>query len=420
VEGDHRRVHRAPRPHPPHTPPPGGHPGRRATVSACIITKNEEARLPTALASVAWCDEILVVDSGSTDDTCRIAEAAGARVIHNPWPGYSAQRNLALEHAVGEWALEIDADERLSPRLAAEIQEFLALPPPADVLMATMPLRERFLGRELGPSAGYPDYKSRLFRRSEFRLDEARVVHEGLWPRGRVWRFAGELEHTLADTPAEAVADTWRYARLESAQVPPPKGAMDYLFRIAVRPTVKFAYRFGVKGGWRDGWQGWVKISLDCLSDLAVWTRRLFGRGIPLLPEPAPAAGSHDGRGDARASVRVVAVAHGAPGARAAAAWLERARSEGWEVGLITDQAGVALDGEAEIERVPALTLLRLIRALDRENQVRSVDALLVADDVTRRLVRRVPGLLKGFAGPFDLADDPADAKQGVLLARRR
>src|SRR5947209_3726192 len=94
----------------------------RATLSACLIVQDEQDRLPDALASVAFCDEVIVVDGGSGDGTVQIARAGGARVIENPWPGFAAQRNVALDAARGEWILEIDADERVSPPLRRSIE----------------------------------------------------------------------------------------------------------------------------------------------------------------------------------------------------------------------------------------------------------------------------------------------------------
>ena len=147
-----------------------------------------------------------------------IARAAGALVVENPWPGFAAQRNVALDHASGDWVLEIDADERVSPDLGAEIRRMLADPPGEEIRMAALPMRDVFLGRPLGPSARYPRYRHRLFRREAFRHDESRTVHEGLWPDGPVLPLDGELEHLLATTWREALDDAIAYARLESRQ----------------------------------------------------------------------------------------------------------------------------------------------------------------------------------------------------------
>src|ERR1700684_4246437 len=121
----------------------------RATISACIITRDEASSLPDCLASVAFCDEIVVVDSGSLDATTAIARGAGALVVDQPWLGFAAQRNVALDHASGAWVLEVDADERVSPELRAEILRFLA-DVPAGVDLGALPRREILVGHRLG------------------------------------------------------------------------------------------------------------------------------------------------------------------------------------------------------------------------------------------------------------------------------
>ncbi len=96
------------------------------TVSVTVITRNESAHIDACLASVEWADEVIVVDSESTDDTVARAQARGARVVVRPWPGYSAQKNWAAEQASSDWILSIDADERVTPQLAAEIRQVLS------------------------------------------------------------------------------------------------------------------------------------------------------------------------------------------------------------------------------------------------------------------------------------------------------
>src|SRR5919199_91752 len=224
----------------------------RPTLAACLIVRDEEERLPGALASVAFCDEIVVVDSGSRDATAAIARAAGARVVENPWPGFAAQRNVALDHATADWVLEIDADERVTPALEEAIRAFLA-DPPAGVDLAAMPRRDIFLGRRLFRAATYPGYRFRMLRRGAYRHDETRTVHEGLLPRGRVWSLGGDLEHLLATNWREVVTDMVRYARLESRMVPRPVVGRTAAIGLLARPAAKFAYRLVIGGGWRDG-----------------------------------------------------------------------------------------------------------------------------------------------------------------------
>jgi len=381
----------------------------RPTVSACLIVRNEEARLADALRSVAFCDEVIVVDSGSTDATVALARATGATVVEHPWRGFGAQRNVGLDRASGDWILEIDADERVTPALRDEILGFLADPAGAD--LCALPLRERFLGAWLGPAAKYPNYRLRLFRRGTYRHDERRLVHEGLVSEGPVRPLAGELEHLLADGWGEALRDTWLYARLDAAQAPAPGGAVAYARALVVRPAAKFAYRLVVDGGWRDGLPGLVRIGLDCVSDVLVVGRRLLGRA-PAPPAEAPAGADHFGRDGRRLGpVRIVAVA-GERDRDRALAWLEAARGAGADVALISDAAPLA--HPIRTRRLPRLGALHVIRAVDAENQLRPIDLLVAAPGRAGRLARLVPGVLRGGAPPAGLDSDPVGTAAGA------
>jgi hypothetical protein len=386
-------------------------PGGRATVSACIIARDEEERLPAALASVAFCDEVVVVDSGSRDRTTEIARAAGARVVERPWRGFGAQRNVAIDHASAEWILEIDADERVTPRLRAEIEEFLAHQPEG-VDICGVPCRDVFLGARLGPSAKYPKYRLRLFRRGAYRHDEQLAVHEGLWAFGRTWPFEGDLEHLLAATPAEALRDVWAYARLEAGQLRGPVGAGARVRGILLRPPAKFAYRLVVDGGWRDGWRGALKIALDCVADALVWMLARGGEADD--PAPAHYAQARVRRG----SVRLLAIASGGKHAARAADWLRAARAAGADVALVTD-APAAANGDLHVRALPRLTPLRLIRALDAEVQLRGVDALVPCGPRERQLARMLPPDLRAPFGELDPGTDPAEAERLVRAATR-
>lgn len=385
--------------------------GERATVCACIIARDEEERLPGALDSVSFCDEIVVVDSGSRDRTAALAEAAGAKVVVNPFQTFGKQRNLALDHAHSDWILEIDADERVTPALRAEIQAFLAAVP-AGVDICGVPCRDLLLGGPLGPSAKYPKYRLRLFRRGRYFHDETVKVHEGLWAFGRTWAFEGDLEHLLASTPGEAIRDTWRYAGLEARQLRGPISAAARVRGIVVRPAAKFAYRLVVDGGWRDGWRGLAKISLDCASDALVWVRAKGDDSVPVAP-------THYAKPrDRRGSVRLLAIASGADRTARAAAWLSAARAAGADVALVTD-APPALHQDLHVRELDRLTPLRLIRALDAEVQLRGVDALVPCGPRERRMAQLLPPELRAPYGTVDPTIDPAEAERLVRAATR-
>lgn len=351
------------------------------SLSVCIITLNEERRLPRALASVRpFAAEVVVVDSGSTDGTRELAAAAGARVIEQPWLGFGAQRNVALDHATGDWVLELDADEWCSEGLADELRAFLALPPPAPFRMALVPMRQRFLGRVLGPSGHYPFYRSRLFRRGAYRHDPSRPVHEGLWPRERPWVLRGDLEHELAGDLREAWADLWAYARLESQAIGsvPPRALMTGTL---LRPTLKLLYRVLVLGAWRDGSPGVLRAVLESLGDALTWMLA-WRRGLAGGSSEA-ADGEHFGRRPPRDGP-VFLLAVGNPSRPAARAWLDDAvRAGAWVCVICSERdAAPVLAGDAalRVRTVPRAGPLAVLRALDAEEQLAPVDAHVALD----------------------------------------
>jgi glycosyltransferase involved in cell wall biosynthesis len=393
-------------------------PGRPqpATLSACLIVRDEQQSLPDCLASIAFCHEIVVVDSGSRDNTVAIAHAAGARVVSQPWLGFAAQRNVALDHASGEWVLEIDADERVSPALRAEIEAFLE-DPPAGVDLGGLPRREILVGHRLGPSAKYPKYGHRLLRRGAYRHDEARTVHEGLTPEGAVAPFEGELIHLLARSWREAVGDAWRYARLEAGQMGAPSSLGACLRGAFARPAVKLAYRLLVDGGWRDGWAGLAKISLDCATDTVVWMRHLLGRRGSELGSSGITGDAHYGsRKFHLGNVRVVGVALDPAAAAMAHEWLGGAREAGADAALIAPPAGdeaaeeaPAVGGARTVRERPLAHVgpLTLIRALEAEEQLRSIDAVVPFGWRARLALRAAPHGLRGARAEIRQESDP-------------
>jgi glycosyltransferase involved in cell wall biosynthesis len=160
-------------------------------LSAIVITKNEEARIAACLESVSFCDERIVVDSGSTDATCEVASRAGARVETHPFVGFGPQKNYALSLATGDWVLSIDADERVSPELAREILAAVAAPAADAYELGRL---STFLGRTMGRSGAFPDHVLRLFRRGAARFTD-QLVHERVDYCGKVARLASPLYH---------------------------------------------------------------------------------------------------------------------------------------------------------------------------------------------------------------------------------
>ncbi len=164
----------------------------RKTISAVLITHNEAENLPDCLASLQdWVDEIVVVDNHSSDDTVRIAQQHGAKVLQTPdWPGFGLQKNRALDLATCDWVLSIDADERVTPELMAEIQSILATEP---MLKAyEIPRLSWYCGKFIRHAGWRPDFVLRLFERGSARFSDD-LVHERVVPTGKV----GQLKHAL-------------------------------------------------------------------------------------------------------------------------------------------------------------------------------------------------------------------------------
>ncbi|SAI66305.1 lipopolysaccharide core biosynthesis glycosyltransferase [Bordetella ansorpii] len=164
----------------------------RPKLSVIIITMNESRHIAACLDSVAFADEIIIVDSGSTDGTCDIARARGAQVhVTADWPGFGPQKNRALDRATGDWVLSLDADERVTPELAAEIQALLAAPTQQAYRVARL---SEFEGRQMRHTGWWPDHVLRLFKRGSARFSDA-AVHEKVQAEGEVGTLRGYLLH---------------------------------------------------------------------------------------------------------------------------------------------------------------------------------------------------------------------------------
>jgi glycosyltransferase involved in cell wall biosynthesis len=164
----------------------------RPTLSVTIITKNEAHNIQACLASVTWADELIVVDSGSTDGTIDIARNMGAKVFHTQdWPGFGPQKNHALSHATGDWILTIDADERVTPALAEQIQAAVA---ERARQAYSSPRLTYFLGHPVRHCGWYPDRSPRLFQRGRGRFSD-HLVHEHIILDDPVTPLEGDLLH---------------------------------------------------------------------------------------------------------------------------------------------------------------------------------------------------------------------------------
>jgi len=185
------------------------------TLSVVIIARNEERAIEACLASVAWADERIVLDGGSTDATVEKARALGARVEEAyDWPGFGPQKNRAIDLASGDWVLSLDADETVSPELRAEIEAVITFP---TANAFRIPRASRYCGRVLRHGGWWPDYVTRLFRRGSARFSDD-LVHERLLTDGAVETLHSPLQHDTYTSLEEAIGKANRYSTLGAEQ----------------------------------------------------------------------------------------------------------------------------------------------------------------------------------------------------------
>jgi glycosyltransferase involved in cell wall biosynthesis len=184
-------------------------------LSAIVITKNEAGNIADCLDGLAFCDERIVVDSGSDDGTVDIAGRKGARVVTREWGGFGPQKNFALSLASGDWVLSIDADERVSPALAREIAAAIAVGK-ADGY--EIPRTSSFLGRDMRRGGLFPDYVLRLFRRNKARFSDD-LVHERVVCDGTLARLREPLQHHTVSRLEDAVSRIDRYSSAGAAML---------------------------------------------------------------------------------------------------------------------------------------------------------------------------------------------------------
>lgn len=221
-------------------------------ISATIITFNEERNIARAIESLRCCDEIVVVDSGSVDRTVELAEKHGARVVEEPWRGYAAQKNFAIEQATHDWILSLDADESLSEDLDGEILQLKKAGPAADAY--TMPRLAQYLGRWILHSGWYPDRKVRLFRRGTAKWF-GEFVHESVHVQGRVGHLKGNLLHFTCSSLSEHLKTMDAYTTLAAQQMV-SQGRVVGLPRILFDPLWTFVETYLLKRGFLDGFEG--------------------------------------------------------------------------------------------------------------------------------------------------------------------
>lgn len=223
-------------------------------VSATIICMNEESHIRECLQSVAWCDEIVVVDSGSTDKTVEIAKEFTPKVLHRKWNGFIEQITYALSQATGDWVLCLDADERCSPPLREAIQK--ALPALDGVGGCELKRHTWYLGRWINYGGWYPDWKVRFVKR-EGTTCEGHEPHYRLVPKGPIQRMDADLLHFTYDNFKDQLRTVDKYSDVVAEEWQ-QKGKRFGLLKALIHPWGKFIGCYFLKLGFLDGWAGFV------------------------------------------------------------------------------------------------------------------------------------------------------------------
>jgi glycosyltransferase involved in cell wall biosynthesis len=262
----------------------------RSSISAFVICRDEEAQIRRCLASITWCDEIIVIDSGSTDRTVEICKEYTPLVRHNDWPGYLKQKEFGLSLCTSEWVLNIDADEEVSPELATEIQAILVADRRGEISANGYNLNRLvfFLNRWWNKGGWHPEYRLRLLRRSAASWGGL-CPHEKAIVSGHINRCRGDIYHysftdltdfvrrsnTLASNAAASLATLGRTARLSD---------------LLIRPIARFFKFYVIKKGYREGFAGLIVALIEANSTMLkyakVWEATVVNNRPP-PPKPS-------------------------------------------------------------------------------------------------------------------------------------
>ncbi|MGB8327898.1 MAG: glycosyltransferase family 2 protein [Steroidobacteraceae bacterium] len=223
-------------------------------ISGCVIAFNEEANIEHCLRSLTPCDETLVIDAHSTDRTREIAERCGARVIERDWPGYRSQREFAIGAATHDWILFLDADEQLSPELAAELGELRTSTKMQRHAAYAIPFSSLYFGRYLRHGDWHPDRHVRLFDRRRAGMG-GYEIHEKIVARGPVGRLHAAIRHDSYRSLDDQLEKLSLYARL-MAEAMHRRGKRGHWAQVFLNPLWRFLRAYVLRLGFLDGWRG--------------------------------------------------------------------------------------------------------------------------------------------------------------------
>ena len=247
-------------------------------LTVTVITYNEAQHIAAALDSVSWADEIIVVDSGSTDGTAEIARTKATRVIVRDWPGYSAQKNFAADQARNDWVLSMDADERVTPALADEIRELLARGP--DARGYRIRRVSFYLGQWIRTTDWWPDFQLRLYDRRAGRWNAVKIHESFKLTEGRPRKLRREMEHYAYRDVSHHLQKIDAYTTLLADQWV-EEGRRTNAFRVAIHPLLAFLRNYVWRAGFRQGTTGLVISLLNSyyvfLKFAKLWERQRKG-----------------------------------------------------------------------------------------------------------------------------------------------
>ena len=229
-------------------------------LTVTVITYNEAQHIAAALDSVSWADEIIVVDSGSTDGTAEIARAKATRVIVREWPGYSAQKNFAADQASHDWVLSMDADERVTPPLAEEIRSLLARGP--DARGYRIRRVSFYLGQWIRTTDWWPDFQTRLYDRRAGRWSSVKIHESFKLNEGRPRKLRREMEHYAYRNVSHHLQKIDAYTTLIADQWM-EEGRRTNAMRVAIHPMLAFLRNYVWRAGFRQGTTGFVLSLLN-------------------------------------------------------------------------------------------------------------------------------------------------------------
>ncbi|WP_324770723.1 glycosyltransferase family 2 protein [Pokkaliibacter plantistimulans] len=261
----------------------------REPLSAVIIAFNEASRIQSCLDSLEFCDEVLVLDSGSNDGTQSLCRRFGAKVVHQDWLGYGQQKRKAVELARHDWVLCLDADEQVTPELRASIEAAMQQPALAGF---RMPRCNLFMGRWLRHGEGYPDYSLRLFDRRQLQWSTDEVHEKVDWVDAshgherRVGKLKGDLLHESAESLEQYLLKQNRYTSLQADNLI-ARGKRISSSKLVGSPILRFLKFYLVRQGFRDGVPGLVHIAIGCFNSFIKYAKVRAEQARPKVEDVA-------------------------------------------------------------------------------------------------------------------------------------